>query len=68
MTIGITEKSSKKVAQIEEILRKKEIWQSELAVETGMSPQMIRYYINKYLKDKIIRTKIEGHNIKMKLK
>lgn len=69
MPFTTSDKTKQNIEKIKELLSKEPLWANELARRVGVRPEMINYYLKKYLQKDVEQTKqIEGCNIFLKLK
>lgn len=69
MPFTISDKTKKNLDKIRDELKKEPLWANELARRVGVKPEMINYYMKKYLHDEVEQTEqIEGSNIFLRLK
>lgn len=72
MPFTVSDKTIKNLDQIRAELKKEPLWANELARRVGVKPEMMNYYMKKYLHDEVekIQGKYgkEGRNIFLRLK
>lgn len=70
MPFTVSKKTTKNLDKIKELLKKEPLYANQLAREVGVRPEMINYYMKKYLHDDVeqMKDEKEGSNIFLRLK
>jgi hypothetical protein len=68
MPFGISDKTRRNLDRIREELKKEPLWANELARRVVVKPEMMNYYISKYLHTEVEVFNKMGSNIFLRLK